>query len=148
MADECSITLMDHRRSHFARWPTVLPIKAALNQTFELLKTLSPPPFLWNRTATTTFRRDGAGVPQSNAYLVRTDQRQATGVWYAVDGELFGVVRCSGAYPSHPFSYVGRVCGRCYRKCSGYFLPRELSYNTIRRTVDCTASDSAECRCS
>jgi hypothetical protein len=25
------------------RWPTVLPIKAALNQTFELLKTLSPP---------------------------------------------------------------------------------------------------------
>src|SRR6516164_11353322 len=140
---------MDHRRSHFARWPTVLPIKAALNQTFELLKTLSSPPFLWNRNSDNHVWQDGTGVPHSNAYLVGTDQRQATGVWYAVDRELlFGVGRCSGAYPSHPFSYIGRVCGRCYRKCGSYFLPCKLSYDTIRRTVDCTASDSAERRCS
>ena len=128
-------------------WPTVLPIKAAL--AFELLKTRSPSPFLWNRTATITFRKDGTGVPHSNAYLVRTDQRQATGVWYAVDGKLlFGVGRCSGRYPSHPFSYIRRVCRRCYRKCGSYFLPRKLSNDTIRRTVDFTESDSAERRCS
>src|SRR6516164_11594349 len=109
---------MDHRRSHFARWPTVLPIKAALNQTFELLKTLSPPAFLWNRTATITFLQEGTGVSHRYAHLVGTDQRQATGVWYAVDRELlFGVGRYSAGYPSHPFSYIGRVCRRCYRKC-------------------------------
>ena len=44
-------------------WPTVLPIKAALNQTFELLKTLSSPPFLWNRTATITFGKTGRASP-------------------------------------------------------------------------------------
>ena len=125
----------------------VLPIKAAL--AFELLKTRSPSPFLWNRTTTITFRKDGTGVPHNNAYLVRTDQRQATGVWYAVDRELlFGVGRCSGRYPSHPFSYIRRVCSSCYRKCGSYFLPRKLSYNTIRRTADFTESDSAERRCS
>ena len=129
-------------------WPTVLPIKAALNQTFELLKTLSSPPFLWNRNSDNHVWQDGTGVPRSNAYLVRTDQRQTTGVWYAVDGELFGVGGCSGRYPSHPSGYIGRVCSRCYRKCGSYFLPYKLSYDTIRRAADFIGSDSAERRCS
>jgi hypothetical protein len=44
-------------------WPTDLPIKAALNQDFALLKTRSPPAFPWNRTATITFGKYGTGVP-------------------------------------------------------------------------------------
>jgi hypothetical protein len=112
----------------------------------ELLKTLSPSPFRWNRTATITFGKMGRASP---IYCVsrKNRPRQATGVWYAVDRELlFGVGRCSGRYPSHPFSYIGRVWGRCYRKCGSYFFARKLSYNTIRRTADFTESDSAERR--
>ena len=40
--------------------------------------------------------QEGTGVSYSYAHLVGTDQRQATGVWYAVDRELlFGVGRYS-----------------------------------------------------
>jgi hypothetical protein len=117
-----------------------LPIKAALNQTFELLKNPQPATVSEEQNSDNHVWQDGTSVPHSNAYLVGTDQRQATGVWYAVDRELlFGVGR-SGRYPSHPFSYIGRVCSRCYRKCGSYFLSHKFSYNSTRRAVDFTAT--------
>jgi hypothetical protein len=120
-------------------------LPAALNQTFELLKTLNPPPFRQN--SDNRVWQEGRNAPHSNAYLVVTDQRQATGVWYAVDRELlFGVGRCPEGYPSYPLSYIGRVCGRCYGGCSSDFVPSKLTYNTTRRTGDFTATDSSR-RC-
>ena len=50
-----------------------------------------------------------------------------------------------GELPSSRFSSVGRVCSRCYRKRSRNFVASRLSYDTTRRILDFTASDSAEC---
>ena len=59
---------------------------------------------------------------------------------------LFGRGPCAwGELPSSPFSSVGRVCSRCYRKRSRNFVASRLSYDTTRRILDFTASDSAEC---
>jgi hypothetical protein len=64
-------------------WSAVLPIKAVFNQ-IELLKTLGS----LEQNSDNRVWQDGRASPLSNAYLARTDQRQATGVWYAVDREL------------------------------------------------------------
>jgi hypothetical protein len=58
---------------------------------------------------------------------------------------LFGTGPCAwGEFQSCPFSSVGRVCSRCYRKRSSNFVPSRLSHDTTRRIYDFTASDSTE----
>ena len=73
---------------------------------------------------------------------------QGVGVCDAVYREfLFGMGPCAwGEFQSYPFSSVGRVCSRCYRKRSRNFGPSGLSHDTTQCIVGFTASDSAE-RC-